>query len=150
MLNNSGDHWRDFTYINDVVEILYKLKNKKFKNNQIYNICSNKPIHVKKLISYLIKKTEYKKIKNVKHNNYEVFKTHGHNKKILKIIDFKKFSDFYSNVDATIDWYKDYNHLNLGFMKKDMFLDEKVTVVIVTFKSEHIIEKCLDNIDIKL
>ena len=30
-LNNSGNHWRDFTYINDVVEILYKLKNKNFK-----------------------------------------------------------------------------------------------------------------------
>ena len=33
-------------------------------------------------------------------------------------------------------------------MKKDIFLYEKVTVVIVTFKSEHIIEKCLDNIDL--
>ena len=33
-------------------------------------------------------------------------------------------------------------------MKNDIFLYEKVTVVIVTFKSEHIIEKCLDNIDL--
>ena len=111
LLNNSGDHWRDFTYINDVVEILYKLKNKKFKNNQIYNICSNKPIHVKKLISYLIKKTEYKKIKNVKHNNYEVFKTHGKNTKILKLINNVKFSDFYTKIDTTIKWYEDYNYL---------------------------------------
>ena len=111
LLNNSGNHSRDFTYIGDVVDILDKLKDKKFRVNQIYNICSNRPIHIKKLINYLIKKTKFKKLKNVKHNNYEVFKTHGHNKKILKIIDFKKFSDFYSNVDATIDWYKNYNHL---------------------------------------
>ena len=31
-------------------------------------------------------------------------------------------------------------------MEKNIYLYEKVTVVIVTFKSEHIIEKCLDNI----
>ena len=28
-LNNSGDHYRDFTYIDDVVSILIKLINKK-------------------------------------------------------------------------------------------------------------------------
>ena len=110
-LNNSGNHWRDFTYINDVVEILLKLKNKKFNENQIYNICSNRPIHIKKLVSYLIKKTHNKKIKNVKHNSYEAFKTHGQNNKILKTINFKKFSDFYLTVDATLKWYKEYNHL---------------------------------------
>ena len=94
-----------------MVEILYKLKNKNFKKNQIYNICSNRPIHIKKLIKYLINKTKYKKIKNVKHINYEVLKTHGKNDKILKKINFKRFSDFYSNVDTTINWYNNYHHL---------------------------------------
>ena len=111
LLNNSGNHWRDFTYIDDVVEILYKLKNKNFKKNQIYNICSNRPIHIKKLIKYLVNKTKHKKIKNVKHVNYEVLKTHGINDKILKTINFQRFSDFYLNVDATIKWYKNYHHL---------------------------------------
>tara|TARA_Y100000741_G_C18253223_1_gene557986 strand:- start:155 stop:1111 length:957 start_codon:yes stop_codon:yes gene_type:complete len=111
LLNNSGNHWRDFTYIDDVVEILFELKDKKFKKNEIYNICSNRPIHIKKLIKYLINKTKYKNITNVKHINYEVFKTHGKNNKILKIIKYKKFSDFYSNVDSTIKWYKDFHHL---------------------------------------
>ena len=111
LLNNSGNHWRDFTYIDDVVEILFKLKDVKFKKNQIFNICSNKPIHIKKLMSYLINKTKYKNITNVKHNNYEVFKTHGKNNKILKTVKFKKFSEFYKNVDVTIDWYKYYNNL---------------------------------------
>jgi UDP-glucuronate 4-epimerase len=111
LLNNGGNHWRDFTYIEDVVEILSMLKNKKFKKNQIYNICSNRPIHIKKLVNYLIKKTHNKKIKNVKHNSYEAFKTHGQNNKILKTVSFKKFSDFYTTVDATLKWYKEYNHL---------------------------------------
>ena len=111
LLNNSGDHWRDFTYIDDVSNILVKLLNKKFSNKEIFNICSNNPIYIKHLIKYLKQYSNFKNIKNVKHNNYEVFKTHGKNNKILKIVNFKKFSDFYSNVDATIKWYKDYHHL---------------------------------------
>ena len=59
----------------------------------------------------MIEKTNFHNLKNVKHINYEVFKTHGLNKKILKKVDFKKFSEFYKNVDSTIDWYKKYNHL---------------------------------------
>jgi len=111
LLNNSGNHFRDFTYIDDVVNILIKLKDKKFNSNQIYNICSNRPILIKKLIKYLKKKTNFNNLKNIKHNKIEVYKTHGLNKKILKTVDFKKFSDFYTNVDSTIDWYKKYNHL---------------------------------------
>ena len=34
-------------------------------------------------------------------------------------------------------------------MKENMQLEKKVTIIIVTFKSKHIIEKCLDNIDKK-
>ena len=107
----NGKQTRDFTYVEDIVEVLSMLKNKKFKKNQIYNICSNRPIHIKKLVNYLIKKTHNKKIKNVKHNSYEAFKTHGQNNKILKTVSFKKFSDFYTTVDATLKWYKEYNHL---------------------------------------
>jgi UDP-glucuronate 4-epimerase len=111
LVHNYGNHSRDFTYISDVVNILNKLKNKNFKSNQIYNICSNRPIHIRKLISYLIKKTNYKNLKNVKHNNYEVFKTHGQNNKILKCVNFKKFNDFYKSVDKTINWYEKYKYL---------------------------------------
>ena len=62
-VNNSGNHWRDFTYIDDVVEILEKLMNKKFKKFEIYNICSNRPIHIKELLKYLIKKQILRKLK---------------------------------------------------------------------------------------
>ena len=55
-LNNNGNHWRDFTYIDDVVENLIRLLNKKFSDNLILNICSNRPILVKELIDYLSKK----------------------------------------------------------------------------------------------
>ncbi len=110
-VNNSGNHFRDFTYIKDVVEILNKLMTRNFKKNEIYNICSNRPIHIKKLLAYLIKKTNYRKIKNVKHSEIEVYKTHGQNKKILRHTKFKIFSDFYNSVEKTINWYEKYKDL---------------------------------------
>ena len=64
-LNNNGNHWRDFTYIDDVVENLIRLLNKKFSDNLILNICSNRPILVKELIDYLSKKINYSKIRNI-------------------------------------------------------------------------------------
>ena len=110
-LNNSGNHWRDFTYIDDVTKILSKLIQKKFKENEIYNICSNRPILIKNLVSYLNKKIGFNKIKNVDLNSLEVFKTHGKNIKLKRKINFSKYSNFYKNVDKTIKWFKNYNHL---------------------------------------
>ena len=110
-LNNSGNHWRDFTYIDDVTKILSKLITKKFRKNEIYNICSNRPILIKKLISYLNKKTGFNKIKNVDLNKLEVFKTHGKNIKLKKKINFSKYSNFNKNIDNTIKWFEKYNHL---------------------------------------
>ena len=110
-LNNSGNHWRDFTYIDDVTKILSKLIKKKFRENEIYNICSNRPILIKKLISYLNKKTGFNKIKNVDLNKLEVFKTHGKNIKLKKKINFSKYSNFNKNIDNTIKWFEKYNHL---------------------------------------
>ena len=55
-LHNFGRHTRDFTHIDDVVEILYKLllRNNKLKSNDILNICSNKPINLTKIISFMM------------------------------------------------------------------------------------------------
>ena len=110
-LNNGGKHWRDFTYIDDVVSNLEKLLKKNFKNNTIINICSNKPIYIFNLINYLCKKTNFFNIKKIKHNKIEVFKTHGENNKLKKMTKFKKFSNFYNSVDKTIEWYQIYKKL---------------------------------------
>ena len=40
-LNSNGQHFRDFTYIDDVLNILDNLSSFKFKNNyEVFNICS--------------------------------------------------------------------------------------------------------------
>ena len=87
-LFNSGNHLRDYTHIDDVVKIMDLLISKKMsKKFEIFNICSNKPIDINKL-SLFIAKFLRKKPKFVfkDRNKIEVIKTHGDNKKILKIL----------------------------------------------------------------
>ena len=55
-LNNYGNHTIDFTYIDDVIDILYKLMKIKFlENNIIVNICSNNPIKITKVLNFINK-----------------------------------------------------------------------------------------------
>ena len=75
-----GNHWRDFTYIDDVVENLVRLLNKKFSTHVILNICSNKPILIRELIEYLSKKQIFQKIRNIKKINMKFSK---HMEKII-------------------------------------------------------------------
>ena len=49
-VNNFGNHYRDFTYIGDVIEIFKKLIPLKISSHIIFNICSNNPIKIEELI----------------------------------------------------------------------------------------------------
>ena len=104
-LNNRGDHFRDFTYIKDVINILYKLiyvKNIKYK---ILNICSSKPINIKKIIDDFCKRYKFNKIIYIKKNKLEVYKTYGSNKIIKQVTKFKKFTNFELGLKKIISWY---------------------------------------------
>ena len=57
-LYNFGKHTRDFTYITDVIEILYKIlliKKKEYFQNNIFNICSGRPTNLLSFIKCLEK-----------------------------------------------------------------------------------------------
>ena len=57
-LNNYGNHIRDFTFIEDVNLILYKLLKKNIPSgNTLFNICSSNPIKITKILK-LIDKNE--------------------------------------------------------------------------------------------
>ena len=87
-LYNFGNHTRDFTYIDDVSEILLKLahiKNKKYFRNNIMNICSGKPIRLKDYLKFIEKLYGKKcKTKKIAKQKIEILKTHGSNTKIKK------------------------------------------------------------------
>lgn len=109
-LNNSGNHMRDFTYIDDVVEITKKLmlSKKKLPNHSIFNVCSNKPIKITKIINFFIKKYGNVKIKKISRNKLDVKNTHGSNEKVKKISSFKKFTDYKYGIISSFEWYKQY------------------------------------------
>ena len=107
-LYNRGEHYRDFTYIKDVNLIILKLIKKKLKGFNIFNICSNKPIKITKIISLINKKLNKNKLKIIKLGlqKADVIKTHGSNYKIKKILKLKNFTSINKGVNNLIDWHK--------------------------------------------
>ena len=104
-LNNGGIHYRDFTSITDVLNILEKLSRKKILKHKVFNICANKTIFIKSLVQLLKKYKGKLNIKNIPKNKADVFKTHGDNTKIIKYLNLKKFTKFEDELKKTIDWF---------------------------------------------
>ncbi len=109
-LFNYGNHQRDFTYIGDVVKIMeLLLKNhKKLNENDVYNICSNNPINLIKIINFMKKNGINPKIKKISLQKADILKTHGDNKKILNITNHKNFLKWQEGIKKTISWYRNF------------------------------------------
>ena len=108
-LNNFGNHIRDFTYINDVINLITRIKIKNRNSNEIFNICSSRPIHLKKMIKIISLYLKLPKIKKISFQQADIIKTHGDNKKILKNTKFNKFTNINKALKNTISWYKSCN-----------------------------------------
>ena len=108
ILNNFGNHVRDFTYIGDVAENLVTVikKNKKIKDFEILNICSNNPIPLKKVIETM-RANKIIQVKKTSLQMADIIKTHGIIK-ILKITKFKNLAQLKESIKKTVIWYKDY------------------------------------------
>ena len=111
-LNNAGEHYRDFTYIKDVLNILNKLlvAKKSFKND-VFNICTSKPIYIKKLSNILKNKLNFNKVVAINLNKADVLKTHGNNKKLLNYIGPVKFTGINHGLKEILKWCKIQNKL---------------------------------------
>lgn len=109
LLNNFGNHHRDFTYIGDVVRLIYKLKFKKNESHAIYNICSSRPISLSRIVKIIGKFYQLPKINKTRRNNDDVLRTFGSNKKIIRITKFKKITNLDKAIENTISWFKKNN-----------------------------------------
>ncbi len=114
-LYNNGNHIRDFTYVDDVVKSIIKLINKKPKNKipfRTLNICSSKPIKLKKFINEIEKNLNIKSNKDFKPmQTGDIHKTHGSNKKISKLINYKPGTNIELGIKKFIKWYNSYFNL---------------------------------------
>ena len=105
-LFNNGLNFRDFTYVDDVVKILYLFLKKKI-NKKIINICRSKPIRTIELVNILKKNCIKKNIK-IKMTGFvkgEMLKTHGSNRKLKKYIRSIKFTDLKKGINKTVKAY---------------------------------------------
>ena len=108
---NYGNHIRDFTYIDDVTEIIVRLnKTKKIKkNSEIFNIGNSNPV---KLIDYIhqIEKSLNKKAKKkyLPLQAGDSKQTHSNTKKLHKILNYRPKVNFRNGVNNFVKWYR--NH----------------------------------------
>jgi UDP-glucuronate 4-epimerase len=113
-LNNYGNHYRDFTYVKDVVENILRLTRKKIrKRHEIFNICSNNPVSIKWVLDKISKEFGAPKIIKKPKQKADVYKTHGNNKKISKITKFKNYTKIGKGLTNVIEWAK----LNIQYIK---------------------------------
>ena len=115
-LFNYGNHQRDFTYIDDVVDGVVSLIKKFPKKNtpyEIFNIGNGKS---KKLIDYLkfIEKYLLKnaKIRKLPLQNGDIIKTHSNIKKLKNFTNYKPKTDIDLGISKFIEWFKDYHKIN--------------------------------------
>ena len=106
-LNNYGNHTRDFTYISDVIQIMNKLMCLKVKkNHEIFNICSNRPIKLVKIINLLSSLTNAPKIKKIAFQKGDVLKTvpeYTKKNKSLKICLLNVDIDFVESTQCVLE-----------------------------------------------
>ena len=115
-LYNKGNHFRDFTYVDDIVDGIYSLIKKQSKKSipyEIFNIGNGTP---KKLLDYL-KHIERNLNKISKTNKLplqvgDIVKTHSNINKLKKYTGYKPKTNIKIGISRFIEWYKDYYRTN--------------------------------------
>ena len=109
---NKGNHSRDFTFIDDAVDAIFRIvdlsKSKKI-NFEILNIASGKKIRLLKFLKIIEDEIGIRaKIKNIKMQEGDVIDTYASIDKISKKINYRPKSSLESGIKYYIDWYKNY------------------------------------------
>ena len=112
-LHNKGNHIRDFTYVEDIVFLISQLINKPPSGKipfEIYNLASSNPKKLTVFLDIILKNLNIKKIriKNLKMQIGDVFKTHANTEKISKKINYKSKINIEVGIKRFIEWYKSY------------------------------------------
>ena len=113
-LFGDGTISRSFTHVDDAIKIIQLLQKKflkKKKFNEIFNIGSNIPIKMSKIINLLKKNYNSDfKIKYLKKKSVDSFLTKSSNKKIQRFIKFSPTIKIDNGLIDFIKWYKGYNN----------------------------------------
>ena len=115
-LYNKGNHFRDFTYIDDIVDGIYSLIKKQSKKSipyEIFNIGNGTP---NKLLDYLKhienNLNKISKTKKLPLQVGDIVKTHSNINKLKKFTSYKPKTNIKIGISRFIEWYKDYYRIN--------------------------------------
>ena len=103
-----GQQVRDFIYIKDLVDLIYKCLRVKNLNGNIFNVGSGRQKIVKNVINSIIKKTSGGKPKfgKIKLRKDEPLKLYPDISKIKKYLNWKPKISFDKGLDKTIKYYR--------------------------------------------
>jgi UDP-glucuronate 4-epimerase len=107
---NKGNHIRDFTYVEDIIDVIYKIIiNNKQNYSRVYNIGNGKKIPLSKYIK-LIEKNLNKKSKKeyLPLQKGDVIKTHSDISLLRKDLNFIPKYNIEFGVKKFIEWYLSY------------------------------------------
>ena len=128
---NHGKMERDFTYIDDIVEGIYKLLPLTPKSNpdwdetkdklsesfapyKVYNIGNNQPVQLEKFISVLEDKIGKKAVKNyMEMQPGDVVRTYADTSDLEKAIGFKPSTSIEDGLEQFANWYKEFYNVEL-------------------------------------
>ncbi len=116
-LYNRGNHYRDFTFIDDIVDgtlrALRKIPRSKDIPYQVYNLGNNRPVNLKIFVKELEKQVNKKaKFKNLGYQKGDVYKTSADISKAKKNLGYKPKVNIKTGISKFLSWYKRYNKLN--------------------------------------
>ena len=108
-LYNNGHHYRDFTFIDDVVDAMTLIIKKKKYNNifKIYNVAKSNSIPLIKYVREIEKNLNKKAvIKKLSMQKGDVKKTHADISALKKELNYSPKIDYINGVKKFINWYK--------------------------------------------
>lgn len=103
---SNGKQYRDFVYIDDAINLIFKsLKNKNIIG-KIFNICSGKPTKVKKVINFIRKEINRgsPKFGEISFRKDEVLRFYGNPKKTFKYFKWKPKTSLLQGLKKTIKY----------------------------------------------
>ena len=116
---NQGKHARSFTYIDDIIEAMFRLIKKteagstKFEKNEIFNIGGSESVKLMRFIKIIENNLGLEaNIEYLPLQPGDVKKTNSDNRKLESIVGYSPQIDIETGIKHFIEWYKKYYHIN--------------------------------------
>jgi len=107
---NNGDLYRDFTYIDDIIDGIIKVINKPSKDGyELYNIGNNNPAHLLDFIAAIEKYTGKNAIKELHPMQPgDVYKTYADIDALYNAVGYKPSTNIDNGIKEYVKWFTEY------------------------------------------